>query len=478
MALATTTIWEVRTTGAADNGGGFHPAAQGAGTDYSRQDAAQLVLTDLEADGEVFAIVSTAGGFTPAMVGNLIYISSITGAWNAEFYEIVSYVDTNTVTLDRNPTWGVPALGGAGKVGGAQSNLGRVCAAVPAASAAGANVIHVKAGTYVNGTHFTNQVRFNNAGHYLNHHVVRGYNATRGDAIAPCVMLDGNNANYDVYYSNKAYIQLENIAVNGYAGGTPTNARHGFNLDTGADGNALYRCRAVNTGAQGIRAVANGCRIEGCEASGFGRAASSFGIGVGGNVVSLVGCHAHDGTGDAFNVWAAYPGLLAYCIGAGCTQYGLNMNINSAYSVQTVVHGVFHGNGSHGIYAAGSTSGRPGRIVNTILSNNGGYGIAAHGTGKCRAILLGVAFHGNTSGQIDGNVTVEEAVARLTLSGDPFVDAAGGDFRLKASAREALGSGWPGAFLRNGAMTAWAGHPDYGAVQQAVRPVGVPRTED
>jgi hypothetical protein len=72
---------------------------------------------------------------------------------------------------------------------------------------------------------------------------------------------------------------------------------------------------------------------------------------------------------------------------------------------------------------------------------------------------------------------VDEAVARLALSGDPFVDAAGGDFRLKASAREALGSGWPGAFLRNGALTAWAGHPVYGAVQQAVRPVGLLRTE-
>jgi len=465
MALSVSTVWEVRTTGSATNGGGFNPAAPDAGTDYSQQDAAQLALTNLSCDVANF-IASVAGGFTNAMVGNLVYISSNAAGWVAGFYEIVGYESPNQVELDRVPTTGGPASGGAGKVGGAQSNLGMVCAAIPAASADGANVVHVKAGTYARDTHFTNQVKLNNAGHYLNHHVVRGYNATRGDAIAPCVTLDGVNA-YDVYYSNKAYIQLANVAVNGYAGGTPTYASHGFNLDTGADGNTLYRCRAVNTGAMGIRAVANGCGLDGCEVSGFGRAASSIGIGVGGNVVSLVGCHAHDGTGDAFNVWSAYPGLLAYCIGAGCTQYGLNMNYNGAIYPQAVVHCVFHGNGSHGIYASGSTSGRPGRIVNTILSNNGGYGIAAHATGKCRAILRGVAFYGNSSGQVDANTTVEESVARITLTSDPFVDAAAGDFRLTQAVSGALGTGWPGAFLSAGALTSWTGAPDLGAVQLA-----------
>ena len=472
MALSVSTVWEVRTTGSATNGGGFNPAAQDAGTDYSQQDAAQLALTDLSCDVANF-IASVAGGFTNAMVGNLVYISSNAAGWVAGFYEIVGYESPNQVELDRVPTTGGPASGGAGKVGGAQSNIGLVCAAVPAADANGANTIWIKAGTYTAGTHFTNQVKFNNPGHYLNHHVVRGYNATRGDAIAPCVMLDGNNAAYDVYYSDRAFIRLENIEVNGYAGGTPTNAKHGFNLATGSDESSLYRCRSANTGSQGIRAASAGCLIEGCEVTGFGRVAASVGIYVPGSPGSVVGCYVHDGAGNAFNVSATYPGLLAYCIGSGCTQYGLNMNYNGLYP-QTVVHCVFHGNGSHGIYASGPTFGQPVQIVNTILSNNGGYGLAAHGTGKGRVELLGCAFYGNSSGQIDANTTVQETLARVTLTADPFKDAANGDFRLAASQRQALGSGWPGAFLSGGALTAWAGYPDLGAVQQAVRPVRIP----
>jgi len=469
MALSVSTVWEVRTTGNALNGGGVNPAT--VVVDYSQQDAAQLAITDLEADGESCEVHSETGGFTPAMVGNLIYISSYTGSWNVGFYEIVDYLSLHGVTLDRNPTFLEVCSGGVARVGGAQSHIGLVCAAVPAASAAGANVVHVKAGTYVRGTHFTNQVVFYNSGNYLNHHVVRGYNATRGDAIAPCVTLNGNNAAYDVYYSDRAFIRLENIEVNGYAGGTPTNAKHGFNLASGSDGSSLYRCRSANTGSQGIRAASAGCLIEGCEVTGFGRVAASLGINVTGILGSMVGCYVHDGAGDAFNISATYPGLLAYCIGSGCTQYGLNMNYNGLYP-QGVVHCVFHGNGSHGIYTGGTTFGRPVQIVNTILSNNGGYGIAAHGTGKGRAILRGVAFYGNSSGQIDANTTVDESVARITLTSDPFVDAANRDFRLAGQAWYGQGHGWPGPFLVSGALTEWQGEPLLGAVQEMVWSAG------
>ena len=42
MAIAATTVWEVRTGGAETNGGGYSSG----GTDYSQQTAAQLSVTD------------------------------------------------------------------------------------------------------------------------------------------------------------------------------------------------------------------------------------------------------------------------------------------------------------------------------------------------------------------------------------------------------------------------------------------------
>ena len=49
MALAATTIWELRTTGNDANGGGFDPALSG--TDYSLQDSAQATYSDISVSG-------------------------------------------------------------------------------------------------------------------------------------------------------------------------------------------------------------------------------------------------------------------------------------------------------------------------------------------------------------------------------------------------------------------------------------------
>ena len=110
------------------------------------------------------------------------------------------------------------------------------------------------------------------------------------------------------------------------------------------------------------------------------------------------------------------------------------------------------------------------RVENCLLIGNGAYGIAAD-TGNGKVILLGTGFYDNTSGEVSSNITLFEPVPRTTLTGDPFVDAANDDFRLKPGMTDLLGSGWPGAYLDDGQLTAWTGHPDIGAVQQVVRPV-------
>ena len=86
-------------------------------------------------------------------------------------------------------------------------------------------------------------------------------------------------------------------------------------------------------------------------------------------------------------------------------------------------------------------------------------------------VLLGSGFYGNGDGEVQVGVNLFEPHARTSFSEDPTVDPNGADFRLKASAAQALGAGYPMGFLVDGAISSWSGSPDLGAVQQHVRPL-------
>ena len=139
MAIAATTVWEVRTTGNAGNGGGFNEDR--GGTDYSQQDTAELSLTDLACESNT-TLTSATGGFTSAMVGNIIYIASGTNA-AAGYYEITAYTDTNTVTIDRTCADDGDMTAGVGKVGGALVHPHSA-----AADFVAGNKFWIKVGTY------------------------------------------------------------------------------------------------------------------------------------------------------------------------------------------------------------------------------------------------------------------------------------------------------------------------------------------
>ena len=118
MALANTTVWEMRANGDATNGGGFYDRDPGTSVDYSQQDAAELSLTDLACVAASTTLTSATGGFTAAMAGNIVYIASGTNAL-VGWYEITAYSDTNTVTIDRTCASGGDMSAASGKVGGA-----------------------------------------------------------------------------------------------------------------------------------------------------------------------------------------------------------------------------------------------------------------------------------------------------------------------------------------------------------------------
>lgn len=114
-------LTRVRVGGSILNGGGYKSGYSG-GVDYSNQDAAQLTVTDAACIAGTATLTSATGGFTAAMVGNCVKIQPGSGGWvssGSGIFLIIAYVDTNTVTLDRNAASGTNGTGATVKVGGA-----------------------------------------------------------------------------------------------------------------------------------------------------------------------------------------------------------------------------------------------------------------------------------------------------------------------------------------------------------------------
>jgi len=191
LAVNAATEWEIRSSGDNDNGGGFN-ASTGM-TDYTQQDAAQLSLTDLAClAADPLELTSVTGGFTAAMVGNLIHITAGTN-FVVGFYEVVAYSDGNTVTLDRTPISGGDGSVGVGKLGGALATLN----GLDNKHVAG-NTIWVKVGVTLPG-----DVTISVSGAGSTVITFEGYETTRGDTPVlddrPLIACGGNYINNSGY---------------------------------------------------------------------------------------------------------------------------------------------------------------------------------------------------------------------------------------------------------------------------------------
>jgi hypothetical protein len=334
-----------------------------------------------------------------------------------------------------------------------------------AAQAVAGDRVNVKAGTYTlsgalspahDGTR-ENPIRW------------RGYTSTTGDAVIPVATLDINGVNDDVVNCIRNFHLWSFLAATGNAGQA---GKMGFNLS--GDANGCYRCRVYDVGADGINLVSTGGGWAlGCEIAGWGQTTgSAVALTLGLSAVAI-GCYAHDGIGHGFHWASPNAGDFAYCIADTCGGYGF-------YSASTLTrpkflsHCVAYNNTLGGLFLDTPIGSLPIIVHNGLFVNNSSYGIGVNASSHALVVLAGAAFFGNASGDVDPNVAVFEPVPRITLGADPFVNAAGGDFRLKPEATDLLGRGFPGPFLTDGAVTSWDGHPDLGAVQQVVRPVANP----
>lgn len=401
MALSAATVIEVRTDGNDDNGGGFVTGASG--TDYSQQAAAQLTLTDLACTTGGAVLTSATGGFTAAMIGNLIQIKSGTH-FTAGWYQIIARTDTNTVTLDRDPTDGTNGASGTGSVGGALASPGMMGKLLNN-HGVGGMYVWIKSGTYT----ITSSTALISGGRpyivgYNKFLTVEGYQTTRGDrGTKPIITTNqvlGSNYIYGfIGAAGDLHTNTVNLEFDGTLGGG--------SCSYGPVGNTysfFYKCKCSNIVYGFMSGVYIECYSTGGSNANFYNATCIYCVAEGGTG-SCKGFY-NPGVGSAYNIailcpgsghilttaTAIYIGLIAY----GCGSDGFDL-VSGAYS-------------SH--------------IFNCIAVNCGGYGYN-HEPGF---EMFNCAGYNNTSGNISGTPFINEGFSVLTA--DPFVNAAANDFNI------------------------------------------------
>jgi len=429
MTLSSTVVWEVRVSGSDVNGGAYKSDA---GTvDYSLQDAAQLAVTDAVTNGTT-TITSATGGFTDAMVGNLIYITGGTGSIAAERYEIATRSDTNTITVDRS-TGLTTGTGATLNVGGALGSPGELSAAISTQGVADMKA-WAKSGAYALTTATLNVSggapdfsagSMNNKRFYLS-----GYQTTRGDlaaqpsitagAFAPVQMTKMGGSSGGSHLLRNFSLDGGSQNVNGIMSGSNLYNRVTHCLVSHCDGTNAFstiqcmKCKAFSCAASGFQSGANwGCWADAC--------VTGFSMGGG---LPQTNCIASNNTGDGF------AGNSAPLV--GCTSYN---NSGDGFQVSTSNRGTY--------------------LANCVTYGNGGYSY----NGMTTADLSNCASSNtDTSGRF--NQTPFFDIDGIALTADPFTNAAGGDFSLNTDAGG-------GALLRAAGINPFGqtGFLDAGAVQ-------------
>lgn len=396
MALDATIEWDVRVGGSDNNGGGYDAISDG-GTDYSQQNSPQLSVSDGAASGTT-NLQSTTGGFTSAMVDNVLKITG--GSLTAGHYQIVAFVDTNNVTLDRTPGTG---SGSTVNVGGSLATPGYASGVMVAS-----NSIWVQSGTYTvtsttggvsNGVV---QLVAGAADNQLGH--ICGYNTTHGDegtapliiagaALGTCSLV--NQANF-------------NVVRNLHLDGNSRSAVEGINNNTTCNPSRLkftnfgdFACRATNLSFSQFE----DCGASLCHIVDGGQALSNYYLRcspVRVTTGTIVGCVIDSGTGVGITTSGNGTSSIIKTIAYDCASHGFDMDGMR----QTVAIGCLaYGNGGYGFY---SNSPRGSALIDCAGGSNTSGNYTAANFGRVRNFSA--------------------------LTADPFIDAASSDFNINDTA--------------------------------------------
>lgn len=397
MAIATNTDWEIRTTGVSTNGGGFKDLNPGTSVDYSQQDAAQLALSDISITTK--DLTSVTGGFTAAMVGNVIFLDG--GGATTGWYQIMGYTDTNNVDVDRNPGNGT---GTTGNVGGAWIfDVVYTNAFFSSTNKASYDICHVKSGTYTNfGTSGANTI----AKSYMR---MQGYDATRGDqptGNARPFLSTGNNVSYINWSGSYGQMEYMRIDSTYSSGTTPTISSTGVFF-------VIRNCKITRSGftdAYGHRMQSAWSRAIACEyenTTGYGLQITQEGC-------CAEWCYAHDSKYGITTSSSNAKGItVENCIIDTCSSLGISLYFGGRV-LNTTIYNCLTGVQFTSFY---------GFVVNTII-HTCGTGIY----GNEEVYSDNNCLYNNTTDRSNGNVAGPNDVGSNPLLADP----ANQDFTLES----------------------------------------------
>lgn len=433
MALASTVVFDVRTTGSDTNGGGFNTSASG--TDWSQQNSPQYSVTDGVANGTT-TITSATANFGSDVVGNVVYIAGGTGSITAGWYEVKTRSSATTITVDRS-TGLTAGTGVTLHLGGALLSP----AVAMAAAGSTAQTVYIKSGSYAITSASTNvaggclSVGFGSG-------LVEGYGSVHGDRGAtPTLSASGISgatlltvAGSTTTISNLSFDGNSLSTLSGVLGGTRTTC---LNI-------SVANC-TVN-GMSLVSGIAVRCSTSGCSGT---AAFNSTGA------ATFIACVANSNTSPGFRLVAGAACVRCLSLNnAGATVDGFLLTANSSGPLSNCTS---YGNGRDGVRINGAGC----VVINMIAESNGGFGFN-NSLPSAGVYTLTCAAYNNTSGASAS--TTDIGFVQPTSS--MFVDAAGGDF-----APNSTSSG--GAVIRGAGLLAsgFLGLPtttsytDIGAVQ-------------
>jgi hypothetical protein len=428
MALAAAIVWEIRTTGAATNGGGFKKDASG--TDWTQQDTAQYAVTDGVTNGST-TITSATASFGTDVVGNLIYVSGGTGSVAAGWYEITSRTNATTIVVDRS-TGLTAGTGVTLNIGGAIDSI----ETLPDIGVAD-NTYWIKSGTYTIGSAVN--IKGGSVGTKTR---IYGYTTTRGDeSTRPILRTSGATACLTTRTTSTGEREFIfcNIDFDGNSAGTTAIG------NSTTSGGALWyfrRCTVRNfTGTAGLvapfGAILDECTVVGN--AGIGVSATTIGLDVRNSLVA-------DNTGNGLSFTASASSIVARGSVFARNNHGIACRSISAGNC------AFVDNAGDGINPStnAAVTGQFPHLVNNIFYGNGGYGIGMQSSQANLLSNIGTvrnnAFGSNTSGNYNATIT---SYGDVTLTADPFTAKASDDYSLNSTAGGGAACkelGYPSAF--------------------------------
>ncbi len=301
-------------------------------------------------------LTSATAAFTPAMVGNIFHQTTTgTGGFGlTQWFEIVTYVNATTVTLDRTPNSGTASVNCTGYIGGAMS-MGALDDAFFETLVPG-NFLFTKTGTYSIGAAISVGTALGTATSVIKW---IGFNTVPGDEPAA--------ANWPVMASGANAITL---ATNWWHRGISCNGT-ASTMFTDAASNRSINCKFVNTSTTANRVAHAGSTayIMACEAVSYrGYAFSSAAA------MTYHGCRAHD------------------------SVIGMR-NTSASSSIITLIENTFENNSTAGLQLSGGLSGILLANGNVFYGAENKLGVGIDiATGATNQVILNNIFYGLTTG--------------------------------------------------------------------------------